>query len=294
MTQLLIVILYDVNHLPELLDVWEEIGVPGVTILESAGGRRARNWLKQVGLGAIGDLFSSADVRGKTLLALIDDEELLERAIAEAERVVDDIHRPAGSLLFVLPVNRTVGVLRLKPEEKPAPPPAPIFDKDLITRQTPISVVNQILKLEPVIVETNYHLLEVAEAMIQNPMVTVACVVNKQGRLVGLLSLRSLADDLFMHIIPEEFLSEAHGLEGALDFARLARTETAGDAMIEPVWVKEDDTVKEAFRRMHDNQISGIPMINNRYEVTGYINLLQLLAICAREQKPPQSDQSDE
>lgn len=55
--------------------------------------------------------------------------------------------------------------------------------------------------------------------------------------------------------------------------------------MIPAVWVKEDDTCKEAFYKMHENQLSGIPIINDRYEVTGYINLLELLATYARSQK---------
>jgi CBS domain-containing protein len=285
MTQLLVLMLYDIKHLEQLLKTWEDIGVPGVTILESAGGRRTRSWLQQVGLGAVGELFSSVDVRSKTLLALIDDEEVLERASAEAERIVDDLFEPTGSLLFVMPVSRTVGVRRLRlAEEAPAPEVRRakfLIDEKLITRKTPVSTIKGILKLEPVIVRTNQSLLEVAEAMIKNPKVQVASVVNEQERLVGLLSLRSLADDLFMDIVPEEFIGEAHGLERALDFARLASTETAGDAMMPPVWVKDDDTVKEAFRKMHDNQISGIPVVNDRYLVTGYINLLELLAICA-------------
>jgi hypothetical protein len=51
MSKLLMIILNDIHILPELLEVWREIGVPGTTILKSAGGHRTRNWLGRVGLG---------------------------------------------------------------------------------------------------------------------------------------------------------------------------------------------------------------------------------------------------
>jgi CBS-domain-containing membrane protein len=90
-------------------------------------------------------------------------------------------------------------------------------------------------------------------------------------------------------------LSEAHDLEDALRYAHLSRTQSAKDAMIPAVWVKKDDTLKHAFQKMHDHQLSGIPIIDERYQVTGYINLLELLAIYARssQQGEDQENQAD-
>ena len=290
MAHLLVVILHTASQLPKLLDAWHTINVPGITILDSAGGHRTRNWLQQVGLGAISELFTSDDVRSKTLLSVIEDDNLLEQAITEAERVIVDFYQPGSGLLFVLPVSRVIGIFRPKPkvEQEPAAP-APLSeamtDAALIAREMLVAVVDKTLNLEPVIVQNSQPLIEVAQLMIKHPGVHVACVVDEQQRLVGLLSLRSLADDLLLAVFPEEFLSEAHDLEEALRFARLSRTQTAADAMIPAVWVKENDTLKEAFQRMHDNQLSGLPIINDHYEVTGYINLLEVLAAYAGSQE---------
>ena len=290
MAHLLVVILHTASQLPKLLDAWHTINVPGITILDSAGGHRTRNWLQQVGLGAISELFTSDDVRSKTLLSVIEDDNLLEQAITEAERVIVDFYQPGSGLLFVLPVSRVIGIFRPKPkvEQEPAAP-APLSeamtDAALIAREMLVAVVDKTLNLEPVIVQNSQPLIEVAQLMIKHPGVHVACVVDEQQRLVGLLSLRSLADDLLLAVFPEEFLSEAHDLEEALRFARLSRTQTAADAMIPAVWVKENDTLKDAFQRMHDNQLSGLPIINDHYEVTGYINLLEVLAAYAGSQE---------
>ena len=121
--------------------------------------------------------------------------------------------------------------------------------------------------------------------MLTHPNVHVASVVAEDGRLVGLLSLKTLADDLFFHILPEEFIAESTDIEKMMDFADKTRILTAGDAMIPPVWVKHGETVKNAFKRMHDNELPGLPVVDDRYHVIGYINLLELLALCLEKKR---------
>jgi CBS domain-containing protein len=69
-------------------------------------------------------------------------------------------------------------------------------------------------------------------------------------------------------------------MEEAMDFADHVRMRTAADAMREPVWVKRGETVKDAFERMHEHKLSGLPVVDDRYHVVGYINLLELIALC--------------
>ncbi len=84
----MLVILNDPGKLPELLQAWQETGVSGVTVMESAGGYRTTTWLSAVGLFALDRLLEPDEPRRRTLLSAIDDRELLGRAVAEAERVV--------------------------------------------------------------------------------------------------------------------------------------------------------------------------------------------------------------
>jgi CBS domain-containing protein len=297
MTKLLVVILHEPAQLPGLLDAWDKIGLPGPTILDSAGGYRTKNWLQLVGLSLVSDLFSSREeIRSKTVLAVIDDEESLEKAVAAAETAIDGFDTPNKGLLFVITIDEAIGVLEPPPESEVKAIPSAIapltsvVEKGFITRNTPVSVVNEILKLKPVIVQTDHTLMEVAEAMVQQPAVTVACVVNQRRRLVGLIPLPNLTDDLFMTVVPEEFLSETRSLEDALHFADLSRTRTAADAMIPPVWVKKDDVVRDAFHKMHDCKISGVPVVDEGLQVTGYITQLDLLALYARGQKSQEEE----
>ena len=55
---------------------------------------------------------------------------------------------------------------------------------------------------------------------------------------------------------------------------------TVADAMKKPVWVKHNETVQDAFKRMHEHGLPGLPVVDVRYHVVGYINLLELMAVC--------------
>jgi len=285
MSNLLLVILHDTSLLPDLLQVWQDIGVPGATILKSAGGHRARTWLSRVGLGAINHLFETKEVQNRTLIVIIEDEDLLEQAIAEAERVVGGFDRPNSGLLVVLPATQTKGFYKVRPKLPQEISPPALRPDWMILRDTPIEKVKAVMGLEPTIVGPDASLNDVAQAMLSHPRVHVASVVAEDGRLVGLLSLKTLADDLFFHIIPEEFIAESTNIEKIMAFANKTRILTAGDAMIPPVWIKHGETVKNAFTRMHDKGLPGLPVVDDRYHVIGYINLLELLALCLEKKE---------
>jgi CBS domain-containing protein len=280
MTHLVIVILDDLKKLPAILEVWRGIGVPGVTILESAGGHRATSWLARVGLSAIDRLFDTEEVRRRTLLAAIDDEELLGRAIAEAERVVGGFDRPNTGVLLVLPVAETRGLRKSPPSLLPYQLPSAVSPECVIRRDTLVEDVAAVLNLEPTIVRADTPLNEVSSLMQLHPTVHMVCVVADDERLIGLISLQDLVDTLFFHILPEEYLSEIHQLEDVMEFAKRSRMRTASDAMQAPQWVKRGETVKDAFKRMHEHHLSGLPVVDDKYRVVGYINLLELLAVC--------------
>ena len=280
MTHLLMVIVHDLERLPDLLRAWQRIGVPGGTILRSTGGDQATSWLRRMGLGALDGLFESHELAQRTLFVAIGDEQLLSAAIGEAERVMGGFDRPHSGLLLVLPVAEVKGLRKVQ-AGLPQQTLPPVIQPDwILRRDTPIAEVLENLNLEPTVVRPDTPLDEVAQAMLLHPNVHVVCIVEEESRLVGILDLRTLADDLFFHILPEEFLSEITDLEHVMEFAELSQIRSAGDAMSEPVWVKPEETVKDAFIRMHEHKLPGLPVVDERYRVVGYINLLTLLSSC--------------
>ena len=279
MTHLLQIILDDIKYLPDLLQAWQEIGVSGTTIMKSVGGYRTSTWLSKVGLGAIDRIFEAREIQRKTLVAVIEDDLLLARAIAEAERVVGGFDRPNSGVLLVLPVTQAKGLYKAQPQPPQELSPPALRSEWTALRDTPIKTVDALMELEPTIVSPETSLDDVARAMLAHPRVHVACVVAEDGQLVGLIYLKTLADDLFFHIMPEEFIAESTDIEKMMDFADKTRIRTAEDAMVPPVWIKHDETVKNAFKRMHLNGLPGLPVVDDLYHVIGYINLLELLSL---------------
>jgi len=293
MPQCLIVILHNTDNLSELLDTWQDIGVPGVTMFEGVGGYRANQRLKGTGFrSSLGHLFRLDELHSKTLIAVIDNDDLLERAIAEAERLIGDFNDPDTGLLFTLPVNQVVGLLNVEDlrTEAPPPRPAPVEIEGKRPGDMPVSALRNILTWEPIIVQAKQSLMETVEAVVARPNdVDVACVVNQQQRLVGLLPLHNLVDDLFATLEPAEFLSLTFDRDEVMQYAKQTGVHTAGDAMIPAVWVTDQDKISLAFTKIHDNKLSGIPIVNDRYEVTGYINLQELLAFYIHSQNTSES-----
>jgi len=277
---LLIVILDDLTRLEALLSAWRQIGLPGATILQSVGSHRANSWLDRVGLGALDRLFESDEVRRRTLLMALEGDEVLARAVGEAEQALGGFERPDSGLLLVLPVAEVRGIHKVQPRRRPESLPPAVRPDWIIRRDMPVAQVVSILDLQPVVVRPETPLEEVAQLMRDNPRVSVACVVSDEGRLLGLLELRALADDFFFRIMPEEFLSEVTDLEAVMRFAEKSGLRTAADAMGKPAWVKEGETVKDAFKRMHDLKLTGLPVVDGRYHVVGYLSLRELMAAC--------------
>ena len=281
MASLLVVVLSQPRHLPEVVQAWQAIGVPGITILRSAGASRSRSWLSWLGLGEPETAVNESALTQSVLLAAFEEDDLLDRARSEAERVVGGFDRPDSGLLLVLPVRAAAG-LRTRQSPRPAPRPAPggACLTRSITRDMTVEAAAHVLDLAPTLVARETPLDAVARQMVAQPYVHVACVVDEEGRLLGLIDIQSLADDLFYRLLPEEFLAEVSDLEEALAFADRSRARTAQDAMAPPAWVRQGQTVADAFRVMHERRCSGVPVVDELRRVVGYVSLLELLAAC--------------
>jgi CBS domain-containing protein len=277
MPHLVMVVLDDLKPLHGLLLAWRAVGVTGATILESVGGYRAETWLDRAGLGALSRLFEDDDLRRRTVLTVVPDE-LLDEVVAEADRVVGGFQRPGSGLLFAIPTARVLGLEKARPAQ---PPKAAAAHGDWSeARDTTVEELVAAQQLLPATVAPDTVLSDVVAVMLNQPEVEVVSVV-REGVLVGLIDIHLLANHFFFHILPEEFLSEVTDLEHVMEFANRSRATFAGDLMKEPAWVKRNETLKEAFKRMHDRHLTGLPVVDDHRHVVGYITMLQLLSVGA-------------
>ena len=302
---LLVVILHDVDLLPELLQAWRRVGVPGATILPSAGGHDAENMAQRGGLGIFMRLFDQEKSPQRTVLSLIDNPETLEVAIAEADRVVKGFDSPRSGILFTIPIGDVLGLQKWSPAEKTTetedeePPERGVerllqwFEEDVKERygeealldwtrqrKTHIAEIVPLIDLKPTIVRVNTPLTDVMYQLLSNPGMPAACVVNNEDRLMGVIPIKALADVLMIPVMPESYISDPDEYDKALQYADIKQTHIAANVMRDPVYVSEEETLERAYHRMKERNLSGLPVVDKNYHVKGFITLLGLMAVC--------------
>lgn len=286
--ELLVVILDNLEKLPELLNNLYDVGVPGITLLDSVGGRRAHSWMEDFGLGGVARLFHVNEIRQRTLLAIMP-ADMVDAAIAAVEQAVGDFSQTGAGLIFTAPLSRVVGLRKVKAPE--SPDAAPIVSReDLVLRDLPVSTAVSMLRLQPVTVLTDAPLREVTRAMLRSPSAHVVAVVSETGHLVGIVTLRDLADKVFFGVMPELFFGEVHDRDQAETFVQMAATRAACDCMVEPVAVHANDPISAAFRLMHEHRLPALPVVDDENRVVGMLSLLELLALTLRVQGEETND----
>lgn len=151
-----------------------------------------------------------------------------------------------------------------------------------ITQHTSIGDADALLRMGPVIVREDASLEEVAQRAVENAGCRVVAVTDEDDRLVGVLPVRVLVNDIFLKIVPEEFLGEIEDYEAVLQYAGHIGARTARDVMRPPVGVSVADTVRDAFGIMHEAKLNGLPITDADNRVVGYIDQLELLLVWVR------------
>lgn len=153
---------------------------------------------------------------------------------------------------------------------------------EYVTQNTSIRDADRLLTVDPIIVRVEDDLQHVAESAAEHPGARVISVVDGSGHLRGVIPVGVLLNDIFLKIIPEEFLGEILDYDQVLKYAKHMGARTAGDIMLDPVSVRLDDTVRDAFERMHRSSLNGLPITDDESRVLGYVDQLELLLVWVR------------
>ena len=159
-------------------------------------------------------------------------------------------------------------------------------EADLITQRTTVREALASGATQPCLVEEAADLVRVCERLGESPGVDVVAVVDDARRLKGIIPVRLLLDELFLHVAPEDFLADLRAMEGVEEFGRLSRARSARDLMQPAVYVTLEDSVREAFSRMHERRLEGLPVVDEGMEVVGYLSRLELIRLWLRKHRP--------
>ena len=153
---------------------------------------------------------------------------------------------------------------------------------EAVTQHTPIGDADRLLSIQPVVVRPDDALQDLAESAARQPGARVIAVADADGLLRGVIPVRTLVNEIFMKIVPEEFLGEITDMDQVLRYAKHMGARTARDIMLPPVSVRQDETVRDAFERMHRSKLNGLPITDDAGRVVGYVDQLELLLVWVR------------
>lgn len=114
---LLVLVIDDLGKVHDVLEAWERVGVPGVTMLDSIGSKRLNDAMRDdlPPLISLRAMLEGTEMPNRVLFSLVNDDAVLERATAAAEHIIGDFCNNHTGIMFVLPISRSWGVLKARP-----------------------------------------------------------------------------------------------------------------------------------------------------------------------------------
>lgn len=113
MYHMVLLIVYDIEQCPTVLEAWDALNVPGITILESTGMGTIREATIRDDLPlmpSLADLFRSQERRHRTIFTVVEGEELVDKLIDKTQEILGSLDQPRNGVMFVLPVSRVEGL----------------------------------------------------------------------------------------------------------------------------------------------------------------------------------------
>jgi hypothetical protein len=99
--------------LNDVLEAWADLGVRGITILESTGVHRVRSRASSRDVPfmlGFSRLLRTDQVGHNTLFTVIPSMEIAEKVVSATERIVGDLSQPHTGVLFAVPVAAAWGL----------------------------------------------------------------------------------------------------------------------------------------------------------------------------------------
>lgn len=153
-------------------------------------------------------------------------------------------------------------------------------------RSTPVASAEGLLAIPPLLVTAETAIADVLRRVSRQPQTRVVGVIDASGVLIGVLPILRLAEAYLSHVSPEVLLTDISDIAGVRAFGRAIEARSAGDAMLPPVSVKASETIDAAFRLMHSRHISGAYVVDDGGRPTGYLDLLELVALFLPSAEP--------
>jgi CBS domain-containing protein len=150
-----------------------------------------------------------------------------------------------------------------------------VSDRAKLARQTPVSVCQDLLEIEPLLAQEDEDLLDLLRRSVRQPATRLIGVVDADGRLVGVLPILRLVESVVARVSPESLLADITDIADVARFGHAVEARVARDAMLEPGAIGPDAEIGDAFRVMHQRHLSALYVVNPGGRPIGYLDLLE-------------------
>jgi nitrogen regulatory protein PII len=114
MSKLVILITSRIEEGHQIGEAWQQAGAPGVTFIESYGLRRMQEASKKTellpGMMSMFEILRQQDETSLIVLSVVDNDAIVDKLLDEAKAVFGDLLSPHTGLVFVIDVERAIGV----------------------------------------------------------------------------------------------------------------------------------------------------------------------------------------
>ena len=103
----------DLTHIEGMINVWTEAGVRNLTILDSVGLQEAvasGTAAKSTVFPSMARMLRKRRTPSRTIFSVIDDDEVLDRAVSASNEFTNNWADPESGVLLVLPVAQAHGL----------------------------------------------------------------------------------------------------------------------------------------------------------------------------------------
>jgi hypothetical protein len=116
MSYLVLFVLNDPSLSDAIMKAWDDVGVPGVTLLFSAGMGKLRSYsaLREDAplLPAVLDLIGNEEVQNRTFFTIVEDDITAHKVVEATQSITGDLDQPHTGILAVIPVGQVYGLHR--------------------------------------------------------------------------------------------------------------------------------------------------------------------------------------
>ena len=126
---------------------------------------------------------------------------------------------------------------------------------------------------------------ELVRAAAAHPEVRTVAVTDDDGKLTGIIPMRTLYGALFADVYPGAAMADVTSFESALEYGDHMVHPNAGEIMLEAESVSLTDTLHDAFIALHRSGQAGLPVVDTENRPVGCLDSLAILPLWEQRER---------